>query len=590
MKAKFLLFVLAFICLATTAVIGQSVVITPSATAPKTTVIAKGRSITFSVDQYGFSTCNNSYRYVWEMKNSSNTRVGLPLTYSSQLNTPSFYFPNTGVFTITVTVTQNPNSPTSTCPSVTRTATSTITVQNTVPAPNIFAATTYGSMISAFSIDDFGVVTSGPYNYFDPFPSNTNEKITAAMGRDKAGNFYYLPTLTNTSNQGKVEVWVMDGDLDENPFIAATYDLNGASNANVGLFRLGINSKGEGWILAGDNTKIYLAKFNATGKKASPLQIVDDNVTLPAGITPANFESGDLAFSKDGTMYALAGSSRGTYIFTMQNQNTSNATLVTNWILKTEAGTNFTTSVTGTVLDDNGSMYFSALDGIYFVDHNTINSLGYGSVKTKKLWTGSYLTDLATNQFPDKVLPPQIVTLPIVLEHINAVANGGANKLTWKTSMESNIQGFRIQRSYNGLDFSDVAFVFASGSSSSYQYSDKMMTTIGAVYYRLQVVEANGYTYSPTVSILSSVKQSAITMGPNPFSAHIQLTINSSKEEAIQYILTETDGRLLHRGNIEVSKGTNNVFINNLSTLKKGMYLLQIAGSEGSSSFKVIKN
>ncbi|HYH14577.1 MAG TPA: hypothetical protein VD794_05130, partial [Flavisolibacter sp.] len=266
MKAKLLLFVLAFIGIDSTDLLAQSVVITPTATAPNKTIIEKGSAITFSVDQYGFRSCSNIFTYRWEVRNSKNVLISAA-TYYSQLNTPSFTFPDADVYTVSVAVTQSPGSAYSGCTTaITKTATSTITVQNKIPEPNVFAATSFGTMISAFSIDKSGVVTSGPYDYFDPFPNATTTTITAAMGRDKQGNFYYLPTPTFTGNGGKVEVWVKGNKDKDAPFIAATLDLNGTSTANVGLYRLGIDSKGFGWILAGDNDKIYLARFQAKGK------------------------------------------------------------------------------------------------------------------------------------------------------------------------------------------------------------------------------------------------------------------------------------------------------------------------------------
>jgi hypothetical protein len=585
MKTKTLLIFLAFLCMPESHLKAQTVLLTPnSATIPEK------QTITFYADAYNFGSCGDKYgyTYTWKVYDNSNLSVALT-TATTTTPTYKYIFNNKITYRVTVTIATKTGGGCPTSVSSTSTATITVIDKSLAPAANLYAVTAYGNMISAFSMNT-GTITSGPYDYFDPFPTTT--QITSAIGRSPNGYFYYLPAsdLTNDNNNGVVNVMAVKSDGTGTPVIVATLDFNGTSSNDLGLFRLGFDASGTGWILVGDGIQLYLAKFTPDKLNTTPITLVNNNVTISGGGSPSDFQSGDLAFSSNGTMYVIAGSNAGTSFYTMQSPNSSEATLTHMWNIRTTTGANFTSLVTGTVFDNTGDMYISAIDGLYIIDQSTINSFGFNTVQARKLWTGYGLMDLSTNSFPVPLLSSP-VALPVNLEYFNGELNNSTNKLSWKTSMEDNIQGFRVQRSFNGSEFKDIALVFSAGTGSTYKYNDPLPSASNTVYYRLKVLEPNDrYSYSKTISVKPVERSLTVTIGPTPLQSQLQITINNTKAEEINLMLFEPSGIVIKRSNLQVNKGTNSFFINNLGNLRAGIYILQLSGSEGTQSYKVLKN
>ncbi|RYY67656.1 MAG: hypothetical protein EOO12_00410, partial [Chitinophagaceae bacterium] len=123
--------------------------------------------------------------------------------------------------------------------------------------------------------------------------------------------------------------------------------------------------------------------------------------------------------------------------------------------------------------------------------------------------------------------------LPVTLLSFTGKRNGTVNELKWKTASESNSRGFAVERSSDGVTFTQVTFVpsRANGGNStsdiSYAYSDASAGSAGQGaankwYYRLKQVDLDGqYKYSAVV-LLKGDKSGFITVEgiyPNPVKA-----------------------------------------------------------------------
>jgi len=95
--------------------------------------------------------------------------------------------------------------------------------------------------------------------------------------------------------------------------------------------------------------------------------------------------------------------------------------------------------------------------------------------------------------------------LPVELLKFDASPAGTQIKLNWITTKEINAANYEIERSSNGIDFSTIGSVPASGQTNttsqelSYQYTDAAPPD-GIHYYRLRMIDIDGkYSYSPVV-------------------------------------------------------------------------------------------
>jgi len=81
-----------------------------------------------------------------------------------------------------------------------------------------------------------------------------------------------------------------------------------------------------------------------------------------------------------------------------------------------------------------------------------------------------------------------ISTLPVAFGQFTAVRQGTAAQLKWQTYVESNTKDFIVLRSGNGVNFTDIGTVAASGNSNAvktYYFTD-VTPLEGSNYYRIQ--------------------------------------------------------------------------------------------------------
>lgn len=152
------------------------------------------------------------------------------------------------------------------------------------------------------------------------------------------------------------------------------------------------------------------------------------------------------------------------------------------------------------------------------------------------------------------LMPLENVALPIRLKSFTAVPyqNIDAN-LDWITATEVNASHFEIERSDDGIDFTNIGRVEAVGSSTtdqSYEFSDRevnMERNDVVHYYRIKMVDLDGeYKYSGVrvVNFTRSDIDFAINAYPNPTVNYVQLNLtgvdNTSTERPTLSIYSNT--------------------------------------------------
>ncbi|RPI75669.1 MAG: T9SS C-terminal target domain-containing protein [Ignavibacteriales bacterium] len=112
--------------------------------------------------------------------------------------------------------------------------------------------------------------------------------------------------------------------------------------------------------------------------------------------------------------------------------------------------------------------------------------------------------------------------LPVELTSFSAIAQNNGVALNWSTASEINNQGFEIERKKENTNWTKIAFVNGSGTTSSennYAYFDKNIAA-GKYQYRLKQIDFDGsFTYSKVVEVLAEVpvKFELSQNYPNPF-------------------------------------------------------------------------
>ncbi|MBL0189823.1 MAG: T9SS type A sorting domain-containing protein [Saprospiraceae bacterium] len=191
----------------------------------------------------------------------------------------------------------------------------------------------------------------------------------------------------------------------------------------------------------------------------------------------------------------------------------------------------------------------------------------------------------------DQGCVPLAATLIFPLELIGfnvKVVSKNEASLTWQTANEVELDGFEIQRSYDGILFETIGFREARGiplNKTNYVFSDKIpLKTIQ--YYRLKMKDLNGsFTYSP-IKILSVNIGESVKIFPTLVDDKINLSFDQNTSNEVSILVIDIMGKIISRH--EIPFDTRQAEIDAVS-LAKGMYFIQVQIGNKNQTFKIQK-
>jgi hypothetical protein len=177
------------------------------------------------------------------------------------------------------------------------------------------------------------------------------------------------------------------------------------------------------------------------------------------------------------------------------------------------------------------------------------------------------------------------VVLPVAFTSFTASAAGTTVELQWTTAQESNNRGFTIQRSADGVQWTDIGFVAGVGNTStisSYRFTDKLPGT-GINFYRLRQQDFDGQTsYSGIVkATINSSK--FFTLSDNPGPGLFKLNMAASGEP-VELSVSDARGRV-----VLYKKATAGNQLIDLSKEAQGVYWLLLKKGTIQTGVKLIK-
>lgn len=174
-----------------------------------------------------------------------------------------------------------------------------------------------------------------------------------------------------------------------------------------------------------------------------------------------------------------------------------------------------------------------------------------------------------------------ILVLPIKLLAFEALQQKNNARLSWQVEDEQLLQGFVLEYSTNGTDFSRAATLQPNGTGH-YRYLHALAPGMHH-YYRLGMRQHNGtLTYSKVVSLVGAATGTNITaVGPNPVVGHMLIIHSQSATgQWLQATLIDATGRTLASTRYTLAAGVNkNLFT--LPALASGYYTLLITTRDG---------
>ena len=237
----------------------------------------------------------------------------------------------------------------------------------------------------------------------------------------------------------------------------------------------------------------------------------------------------------------------------------------------------------------------SANGGSAGISVSTAATNNFGAING---FNGGLTQNITLSQLPPNMTKCQgSIVLPVRLDDFSASYTNSSNVLvSWTASNELNASHYEVERSEDGINFSDIGNVNAGLSSNTqhdYSFNDYLASIHSSlVYYRLKMVDLSGnFTYSKIIPLRLDQAQSAtkISIYPNPATDFAVLKLYSGKQDVAIVKLMDNAGKEIMKKSFAINVGSNNLLIDRLNSLPRGLYIIEVISGNTFSNEKLIK-
>lgn len=190
---------------------------------------------------------------------------------------------------------------------------------------------------------------------------------------------------------------------------------------------------------------------------------------------------------------------------------------------------------------------------------------------------------------------PVTSVLPATLINWDVTYNNNVVSLKWTTTMERNTSHFMVERSLDGIEYSDAAMLTTAGNSDlkrNYSFDDKIPSgTAGVIYYRLTLFIKDGSTRTSDVRIVRIGKTSEtvkMIAYPNPVVTDVRITIPQNwQDKKVDYQLVNTNGQIIKSFSLQHAGQTEVI---SMAQVPAGMYIMKVSNGDEISSQAIVKS
>ncbi len=180
--------------------------------------------------------------------------------------------------------------------------------------------------------------------------------------------------------------------------------------------------------------------------------------------------------------------------------------------------------------------------------------------------------------------------------YVNATPAGRQINVTWSTALEVNNNGFEVERSTDGVNFTNLGFVQGHNNSTvtqSYAYPDNNVMPNTVYYYRLNQIDNNGNSALSYVVSAEVTGGSALTISdpmPNPAISASRIVLNSTVSMDVNVKIYSMMGQLVSNMPLTVNAGDNTINLE-IGALNSGNYnaVIEAGGQSFTKSIVIAK-
>jgi len=188
--------------------------------------------------------------------------------------------------------------------------------------------------------------------------------------------------------------------------------------------------------------------------------------------------------------------------------------------------------------------------------------------------------------------------LPVTYRTFDATLNNNVANLFWITDAEVKNDHFEVERSFDQANFSTIGVVPGAQSTSAiskqYSFKDASVELLNhaVIYYRIKQVDANGKATYSSVKVVkaTTITKAFVQVSPNPYMDKLNVNFVSDASGNAEVRLISASGNLVKITSAPITKGYNNVQLQDLNSQAPGLYIANIIiNGKVAASVKVVK-
>jgi hypothetical protein len=184
-------------------------------------------------------------------------------------------------------------------------------------------------------------------------------------------------------------------------------------------------------------------------------------------------------------------------------------------------------------------------------------------------------------------------SLPVKFVYFNAgCENGGAVSLRWKTSGELNTQRFSVQKSPDGMNWSEVGSASAAGQTTqekNYAFVDRTASASNNMYRIVEYAYNGQTTISSIIRSNCSINTSLLSLYPNPGSGNSALNITLQQGAKVNIQILDSKGSIMQQRELLLPPGNSTIPLN-VGKYTDGVYIINVQFDKEMKVLKLIKN
>jgi hypothetical protein len=230
--------------------------------------------------------------------------------------------------------------------------------------------------------------------------------------------------------------------------------------------------------------------------------------------------------------------------------------------------------------DENTLALWKSTDGIDWV------LIGEDSRNT----TTHFVEKNGIADFSYWTLSDNLNPLPLTLLSINVTCGNNVALLQWQTTNETNAASFIVEKSQDGVTWTDGQSIAAENIPSGASYSWRDVSPGGAAFYRLKMVDIDGrFTYSPIVSGSCTSAAMPLAVYPNPAHTEATATLSVRQSAGAKILIYSAGGQLISEHIWDLQPGINNYLLPEVAMLAAGSYFVKVMLNGTSMQAQLIK-